>query len=286
MSLTTLHLQPPATARYAATLSWESFAGDAYQLTTIEKEIMLRVQPSGAELAVTFETYSPRLVAPADPEPLVELALRLAALYARVQVQAMRTGTIAGLLNHAEVLRDGNQLLAELRAATLEDDQVTHTLLDFAGRQLQTPTAVLASLQHDYLYQLLLPDFYDQPLGDNLSPRPRQFSNFFNKTPLWFSEHTLVLPAAAPGQLAVRRHGQPDVQKTDVSAVRAHLAEALRLASPGQATPATLPSPHFHYEATYVLEQTTGLPEQATLTVYVRAEQLFNKEYNLTLTQL
>ena len=282
-----LHLRPPATARYAATLSWEAYAGGDYQLTTIGKEVTLTVQPSGAGLAVEFTTSQPTLTQNHDPEPLQEMALRLAALYKRVRVQAAPTGELLALLNHEELLHTSRPLLADMRAATLADDQLTPALLNFAERQLHSADRVLSSLQQDYLYQALLPDFYSQPL-DNLAaqPRPRQFVNFFDKTPLWFAEQATVQPGAATGQLLVQLQGTLDRQKTDVAAVQAHLAAALQLAAPSGAAPAPLPAPHFHYEATYTLAVATGLPQQAALTVYVRAGQLFNKEYHLTLTQL
>lgn len=282
---TTLHLRPPATARYAATLSWEAYAGGDYQLTTIGREVTLTVQPSGAGLAVEFAAGPPTLTKNQDPEPLEEFALRLAALYKRVRVQVAPTGELLALLNHEELLQNSRPLLAELRAATLADDQVTPALLDFAERQLRSPDSILGSLQQDYLYQTLLPGFYNRPL-DNQTARPRQFVNFFDKTPLWFAEQATVLPDPATGQLRVRLHGALDRQQTNLAAVQAHLAAALQLAAPSGAAPEALPTPHFHYEATYTLAAATGLPQQAALTVYVRAGQLVNKEYNLTLTQL
>lgn len=281
---TLLHLRPPATARYAATTSWEAYAGGDYQLTTIEKEVTLTVQPSGAGLAVEFATGQPTLTKNQDPEPLEEMALRLAALYQRVRVQAGPTGELLALLNHDELLHTGRPLLAEMRAATLADDQVSAALLDFADRQLGSADSIRRSLQQDYLYQTLLPDFYNRPLSGPAAPS-RQFVNFFDKTTLWFAEQATVQPAPAPGQLLVQLQGTLDRQKTDVPAVEARLAAALQLAAPSGGFPETLPAPHFHYEAAYTLGA-TGLPQQATLTVYVRAGQLFNKEYNLTLTQL
>jgi hypothetical protein len=282
-----LHLRPPATARYAAALSWEAYASGDYQLATVEKEVTLTVQPGGAGLAVEFATSPPSFTKNRDPEPLEELALRLAALYRRVRVQAAPTGKLLALLNHEELLEAGRQQLEELRAATLASDEVTPTLLDFAERQLQRPSRIMGSLQHDYLYQTLLPDFYNQSLSGSAAPsRTKQFANFFDKTPLWFSEQATVQPGQLPDQLLVRLQGSLDRQKTDVAAVQAHVVAALQLASPAGAPPSDLPALHFHYEATYTLAVATGLPQQAALTVYVRAGQLFNKEYHLTLTQV
>lgn len=272
----------PAAARYAATLSWESYVNGDYQLITIEKEVALRVQPGGAGLAVAFETSLPTLVTPTDPEPL-------AALYARVLVQAAPTGEITALLNHPELVHTGTQVLLEMRAAAHEGDQITPALLSFAERQLQSPASVLASLQHDYLYQTLLPDFYLYPLGDVAAPpRQRWFTNFFDKVALCFSEQLEVLPSTTSEHLLLRLHGTLDTQQTNLTAVREAITKALQLALPPSETldATALPAPHFHYEATYTIEQNTGLPLRSELTLYARAGQVYNKQYSLSINRL
>jgi hypothetical protein len=133
----------PATTHYAAILNWESYVNGDYQLSTIKKEVVVRVQPSGIGLAVAFEMSPPTLAKPTDPEPLAALALRLAALYARVLVQVAPTGKVTALLDHAELLHTGKRLLLEMRDSVHEDDQITPVLLDFAERQLQSPASVL-----------------------------------------------------------------------------------------------------------------------------------------------
>ena len=279
----------PAAARYAATLSWESYVNGDYQLTTIEKEVALRVQPGGTGLAVAFETSPPTLVTPIDPEPLAALALRLAALYARVLVQAAPTGKITALLNHPELVHTGTQVLLEMRAAAHEDDQLTPALLSFAERQLQSPTSVLASLQHDYLYQTLLPNFYLYPLGDAAAlPRQRWFTNFFDKVALCFSEQVEVLPSATSQHLLLRLHGTLDTQQTNLTVVCEAITKALQLPQPpGETSNANvLPAPHFHYEATYTIELATGLPLCGELTLYARAGQVYNKQYALNINRL
>jgi hypothetical protein len=276
----------PAAASYAATLSWESYAYGDYQLSTITKEVAVRVQPGGTGLAVAFETSPPTLAKPADPEPLAALARRLAALYARVLVQVAPTGEVTALLNHAELLRAGNELLLKMRASIHEDDQLTPAMLSFAERQLQSPAAFLRSLRNDYLYQALVPDYYGQSLGELGGPmRARQFANFFDKTDLWFTEQVAWEPGPTPQQLTLRLTGTLDVQKTDVAGVHKLIANALSLVPPPAGAATVLPAPHFHYAATYVLEQSTGLPFEVALSVYARAGLVYNKEYTLTLTR-
>jgi hypothetical protein len=280
-----LHLPSrEVTAAYAATLEWELFAQGEYQVATIQKALRLRVQPNERGYALDFHLDSPSLPKPVDPEPLQELALRFSALYAWVAVQASPTGELMALRNH-EALRQAWAGLSQAGRATLaDDDELTRGLLAHLDAQVQSPGRLLESLHYDYLYQALLPGFYQQPLAGPAPVRPRQFAQFFAKTPLWFSEQLTVLPDAPAGQVRLRLGGALDAQLTDVAAVRGHMAQALGLATEARA--ATLPAPHFHYEATYTLALATGLPVGVALSVYARAGQLYNKEYTLTISRV
>lgn len=287
---TVLHLRPqPEAAVYEARITWEAYANGEYQRTTISKEITLRVAATAAGFAFAMHTSPPTLTKPEDLEPLENMALRLASLYEHVEVQAAPTGEVTGLLNYEALRQTWTQLAQSLRAATVAHEEVSEAILGFLDRQLQNPAQVLASLRHDYLYQVLLPGCYEQPLGEPTAlPQLRQFANFFDKTSLWFTETTTVQAAAEPGHFVLRRHGPLDAQRTDVAAVVRLIDQALCLASPPVGTaplPAILPAPHFHYEATYVLEAATGLLQRAALSLYARAGLLFNKEYTLTLTR-
>lgn len=283
----TLRLPLAATTLvYDAVLSWEAYANGDYQLTTIRKEVALRVQPTGASYSVEFRTGPPVFTKSEDPEPLEELAVRLSALYQRVLVQATPRGELIALLNHEALLHTWAQLAQDLRASTTDDDQLTSTLLKFMTEQLQSPAAFLRSLRHDYLYQTLVPDYFGQPLGGEGGPaNSRQFANFFDKIDLWFAEQVTWEPGPAPEQLTLRLQGTLDKQKTDVEAVHQQISKALGLVPPPAGAGAEVPPPHFHYAATYVLETNTGLPFEVALSVYTRAGLVYNKEYTLTLTR-
>ena len=279
----TLRLPPrEATADYAAILEWELFARGEYQLSTIGKAVSLHVQPQEqGGYAVDFRLGTPTLARPEDQEPLQELALRLAALYAWVAVHASTTGEVTALRNHEAIQLAWAQLSQQVQATMAEGDQVTSSILAHLGQQVQSPASFLQSLSYDYLYQALLPNLYHQPLaGPAAQMRSRQFASFFDNTTLWFSERTTLLPEAPAGQVRLRLEGALDTQKTDVAAVRGHIAQALGLA------PEALPAPHFHYEATYTFALATGLPTSVELSVYARAGQLYNKEYTLTISRL
>ncbi|HEX8330360.1 MAG TPA: hypothetical protein VF629_22710 [Hymenobacter sp.] len=275
----------PAVAHYTATSRWEAYAAGDFQATTVAKTLRLQVHSLAEGMSVTLESGPPSLRTSTDTEPLAELAQRLAALYARLELLLTPAGEVAALLNYDALRQAGEQLLTELRATTAPDDRVTATLLDFTERQLASPAALLHSLQFDYLYQTLLPGLCHQPFG---SPRPpRRFAGFFDKTPLWFAEQVTAEPVVGTESVGLRVHGPLDLQRTDSVTVQNHLANALQLAAaswPGQSPP--LPTPHFCYEAAYTMELATGLPEHAELTVYARAGQLLNKEYHLTLARI
>ena len=139
---------------------------------------------------------------------------------------------------------------------------------------------MLLSLQHGYLYAALVPAWFAQPLGGAAAPaRPRAFSQFFDKLPLVFAEQVAVRPAASGEPVTVACRGTVDAAQTDVAAIGRLMATAANL-------PADAPEvPHFHYEATHVLDAATGLPERVELTVYGRLAEHYNKQYTLTLTR-
>lgn len=283
-----LHLQPPAAAlAYAATLNWETYANGDYQRTTIRKDVSLLVQANQAGYVLDFQAKNSEITQQEELEPLQEMALHLAALYARVVVQAAPTGEVRALLNHEELRQVWARLAPEIQAATTADDAITGTILAFVDGQLQAPANVLRSLQLDYLYQTLAPDLYAQPLAGPRAPtRERRFAGFFDGVPLCFAEQVVVLPATPAAPLALRLHGPLDAQKTDLAAVKSAIAAALQLAPAAGPLPADVPEPHFCYEATYVLDVLTALPLRAELQVYARAGQLYNKEYTLIINRL
>ena len=87
--------------------------------------------------------------------------------------------------------------------------------------------------------------------------------------------------AGRPGEGTPHRtlvcRGTLDAAQTDVAAIGALMARAVGL--PADA-------PHFHYEATHVLDAATGLPERVDLKVYGRLAGHYNKQYTLTLTRV
>ena len=266
---------------YLATATWESYALGERQVATTTRTLQVELQALAHGQVLTIAA-TPPTHSTTTALPLVEIAQQLAALYARVELLLAPTGEVTALLNYETLRQAGEQLLAELQAATVPGDQLTATLLAFAGRQLASPEALLSSLQFDYLYQTLLAGLVAPSVAAEARPA-RQFAGFFDKTPLWFVEQATMVEEAT-GIRVLRLHGPLDAQRTDLAAVQAQQAKAAQLAAPGRA-PSLLPAPHFCYEATYSLEPATGLPQHADLTVYARAGQLLNKEYHLTLVR-
>lgn len=279
-----LVLRPPLEpVHYEAVICWESYAGsDTYQTSTLTKQVALRgkVLAEGRVL-LDFRTSPPVLTKPQDLESLETMALRLATLYAQVVVQAAPTGAFEALGNHAGLLQTWELLAHSLRASTTAEDRITPTLLDFLGQQLQDPAKVLLSLDHDYLYAALVPAWFAKPLGGAAAPaRTRAFSQFFDKLPLVFAEQVDVRPGEGTPHRTLVCRGTLDAAQTDVVAIGALIARAV-------GRPADAPqTPHFHYEATHVLDAATGLPERVDLKVYGRLAEHYNKQYTLTLTRV
>ncbi|WP_046244101.1 hypothetical protein [Hymenobacter terrenus] len=251
-------------------------------MSDITKRVTLGGRPAGdGSYVLDFGMGPPVLTKPEDLQSMETLALRLSASYEWVSLQAAPTGRLLAVVNHEHLLHTWEILAQSLRETSSPDDQITPTLLDFIGRQLQDPHNVLRSLRHDYLYQTLLGDFYDQRLGTAAdAARTRGFSQFFDDLPLWFSEQVEVVPIAADEPMTLALKGTLDSQQTDVAAIRELMMQAVGAA----ADPAL--APHFKYEATYVLDPDTGLPFRVELTVYGRLAELYNKEYTLTLQRI
>jgi hypothetical protein len=282
-------LRPPTVAvPYQVTITWENYAHGNYQVSTIEKEVTLQVQSQEMGYALDFHSGPPRLKKSGDLAPLDRLALRLAALYEHVAVQASATGELVALLNHRALLKTWDRLAQEIEAETPEEDVLTINILVAISKQLFRPADFVQALQYDYLYQHALPLRYYQP-AEAASPTLRQFANFFDKTPLWFAEQAAVAPGDNAAQLTLTLRGTLDAQKTDVAAVSRLIASELRQAVPPAGTPPlphALPAPHFSYQATYTLAIATGLPLAMELSVYARVGEFYNKEYTLTSTRL
>ena len=279
-----LALRPsPESIRYQAVATWESYARGIYQTSTITRYLTLggQVWPDGS-CALDFHFEPPTLTKPEELESLERMALRLAALYERVSVRAAPSGQLTELLNYDSIRGTWEQLAQSLRDTTTAEDQITPTLIRFLDQQLRDPANVLQSLRHDYLYATLVAHVYAQPLGAAAGPRTRTFSQFFKDLPLYFTERVEVQPAGtgAHDTLTLVCHGMVDAHQTDVAAIS-------RLMAPAGEPATGLPGePRFHYEATYMLEPRTGLPQSVELTVYGRLPDSYNKQYNLTITRL
>ena len=278
-------LRPPREpVRYQAVIWWETFANGDYQTSTISKQVALSGQLlAQGRVELHFHTSPPVIPNAHRLEFLEMMALRLAALYARVVVEAAPTGEFVALRNYADMVQTWETLAQSLRDSTTAEDRLTPTLIDFLSKQLQDPANVLHSLGHDYLYATLVPDFYAKPLGGAASPaRTRAFSQFFDKLPLYFTEQLEVLPAEGTETLTLVCRGTLDTQQTNVAAITALIAKAMGQAA--DAEPAVVP--YFHYEATHVLDRATGLPRQVELKVYGRLTERYNKQYSLTISRL
>ena len=276
----TLQLRPLAeTVHYAAVTCWELFANGEYHTSTVTKELALALRSStegGYE--VELRTSQPELRKPEDLQSLEAMALQLATLYEWLVIEVAATGQFQAIRNYDAVRQTWATLAQALQQATVAEDQITPTLLQFMEQQLQDPANFLSSLRHDYLYQTLVFDRYDQPLSSRRGYR--QFASFFDKLPLWFTEEVRVEPQENSAFATLQLRGTIAPEKTDVAAIARLMAQAVGPAAPPAAVP------HFHYAATYVLDRQSGLPVTVNLTVYGRLAELYNKQYTLTLNRL
>lgn len=272
----------PVSATYQAAATWEEYKQGDYQTATITKQVALVVRPRAGHYEVEIRVNQLALQKN-DPEPLEELAVRLAALYEWIVVDVGPAGQPQALLNHEAMQQRWEALKTDLRQTSGEDDQITNYLITNIDQQLQDPVNLLNSLQFDYLYSTLF-----HLLNKSASDSERSFPQFFENYGLWFSERLTWFPTEALNLATVIMRGTLDEQQTDVSAIGQWIATALDavLSQPPNVPAASTSAPHFGYQATYVVEQTTGMPTRIELTVYARLGELYNKEYTLLFTRL
>lgn len=286
-----LRLQPQAEAAgYDAAATWEEYANGVHNTATVAKQISLDVRQVGGHYEIDFQTQAPAIAKKDDLQPLEQVALRLAALYEWVVVKTSATGQFLDVLNHAQMLRTWEVLQADLRAATTDDDAVTQVVVEQIGKQLEDKANVLRSLQHDYLYETLVKNMYNQAFAlGRVYSQARKFSQFFAGTDLWFAEQLEVEKPRDDAELVLVFRGKIDAEQTDVASIGRAIAAVLDANPPpaGQvpvaAAPETVPAPHFGYEARYEVEKATGLPAAVELTVYARLLDVYNKQYTLIL---
>ena len=154
----------PETICYEAVIGWETYVNGEYHTSTITKQVALRLQalPEGG-FDLDLRTSPPVLAKPEDRQSLESVALQLAALYEWLVIQVAPSGQFLAVSNHDAVCRTWEALARTLQEAAAAGDRITPTLLQFIGQQLQDPSKFLFSLRHDYLYQTLVFDHYDQP---------------------------------------------------------------------------------------------------------------------------
>ena len=279
-SATDFQLVSSAPVAYTATLRWKEYRAPTHHATTITRHLTLHAAPGATAGEGVLELRTSGLQMrkqenrrAVDPEPVEAWAQRLAALYAWVQVRTAATGEWLEVRNHAHIAQAWAALRPELLAGSPPAEPLLARLLAAVDRQVADPQAVLHSLRYDYLYQVLAGGWPAPPPGDAWSAgQPRRFAAFLPGTDLHFSEQVRAQPAA-PGcrELAVR--GTLDPTRTDLAA------------QPLPAGPAGHP-PHAHYEARVSLDAATAWPAHVALTVYVRVEHVYNKQYTLTLARV
>ncbi|HEX8326842.1 MAG TPA: hypothetical protein VF629_04830 [Hymenobacter sp.] len=269
----------PANAAFRAAATWEEYKLGEYHTTTITKEIALVARLRGHHHEVELRVTPPFLQKD-GPEPLEELALRLAVLYEWV-VEVGPLGQPLALLNAEAVQHRWEELKTDLRRISSPDDEITSYLIIYLDQQVRAPSNLLNSLQFDYLYLTLFTLLKTPPIDDAGRTFPRFFENFA----LSFSEQLTHTSTEAPSLTTLVVRGTLDSQRTDVPAITQHIASALAAVRPSAPVDAALAA-HFGYQATYVLTEATGLPERVEMTVYARLAEQYNKEYTLLLTRL
>lgn len=224
----TLQLRPSAAAEYRAVQKWKTFLAGKQQLLTVTKQLGLGIRAWGDRYELHFATTAPQLIRQDDLQPLEQLALRLAALYESVVVEASPTGQFLAVLNHEQLLSTWQTLRSGLLATTTDDDALTVFLVEFLDRQLPDPANVLQSLRQDYVYQTLVHDIYAQPLMAGCAEgRIREFPRFFPQQSLHFFEHCTEIERTVAGRVQLSFRGVLDVARTDVAGIGQVMAAAL-----------------------------------------------------------
>ncbi|RZK95886.1 MAG: hypothetical protein EOO62_29720 [Hymenobacter sp.] len=274
---------PPV--RYELTTRWEEFANEEHRQTLLTKQVQVRLRPLARGRALWLHTTAPQLSRKDTVQLLEQLALQAAALYEHIIVELTPDGQLVRLLNYPELCQAWATLKAALLAEAAAEDQLTRKLVELLEKQVTQEEKVLYSLRHDYMYQALAQAVsLAHGVARSAEGVSREFSEFFPHSSLWFAEANATV---AVEQLNVRfaLRGVLDQAKTDVPAIQQLMRAALGLPA-AAAGDAAGPAPHFGYEATYAVEQATGVLTELTLTVYARLAQLYNKQYTLTVHRL
>lgn len=277
---------PPGSLRYALVSFWEERCLGVVTRTTIDKTITMHWElVPGAPAIFTYETVPPVLQKP-SLTALEKVLLLLATLYQRLEADATPAGQLLGLRNHAEILQTWAAVQEELVRRSGGEDEVTQSLLQSVGAQLQRPEAILSSLRHDYAFAYLLPDLYQQRFESGFTyEQALEFPLFFTDTSLWFGEQLTVGTPAAPGRATLCASGLLNARRTDLMAIARQVATAFVTASlPAHPVdPATIQAT---YTATFDLDLVTGWPIAVEASVVCRAGDTYSKEYFLRFEQL
>jgi len=284
-----LALRPlPDETPYVVRTGWaETVAGYASR-NWVEKTVRLRVAQAGDNaLRLRLRLQDVRLVK-RHQSAFDDLAELLAGLYADLVLDASPTGELRGLANHEEIRRTWQRLRQELARRYPVPSEVVAALVAGIDQQLAQPSSLAPSLPLDYLYAALPGCFYQQPFETNSRyARPRAFPEFFDGLALHFTETLrlapleVLTPAAEPPAPVLHLTGTLDGTATDVGAVAARIQATL-----GTAHAVRPEDLRLTYEATHRFAKNTGWPTAVALTVRCAYQDMYDKEYHLTLHQL
>ncbi|WP_046245618.1 hypothetical protein [Hymenobacter terrenus] len=273
----------PTTAEIAYTIrsEWAEFVVGDRRLTSLEKTVGLHLTQAETKWQLRLRT-SASVLHKADRTSFDEIGLRLADLYADLELALAPTGKLVGLVNHAAIRARWAGLRQELASRYPEPSALVDALVAGVDRQLAHPAGLESSLAYDYLYAALPGSFYAQLFADNCQyTRARTFPQFFDGLALHFIETLRLADAGPSGQVVLRLRGTLDAAATDVAAVAEYLRATL-----GQSAAIAPADVLFSYEATHSFAPGTGLPAEVHLTVRCAYRELYCKEYHLTFTPI
>ncbi len=281
-----LALRPgPEETRYVVRMARAEMVAGHAQRARVQKTVGLRVAHHGAGLRLTLRTQHPHLQK-STLYPFDEVLLVVAELYADLVFDADPTGRLRQLVNHEEVGQQWQRLRQELahRYAAMPDDMLAR-MVARVDQQLAQPAGLWPSLRPDYLYAALPGDFYQQLFETNSRyTQAKVFPQFLGLLDLHFVETLRLAPpeSRAPGELptqaVLQLTGALDPTATDVPGVAAAIQAAL-----GRTAPVVPEEVQFAYEATHCFDRSTGRPVAVKLTVSCTYQNLYHREYYLTI---
>lgn len=276
----------PQPVHYEVTVRWEERRHGTVTRTIIQKYLTLDSSVRGSHLLVAWTTAPPVLRKP-DLLAMEEIAVVLAGIYQKLVIETSAAGVFRGLANHAELEAAWAGIEQELVTRYGEADELTTALRRAVGAQVRDAQALLSSLQHDYLYRLLVANLYQQRFESGLGyAQPRSFPHFLADTAVHFHERLELGVPTGPGRATVLVSGRLDEQRTDRGAVAGQVAAALATVGPAP-TPAPDPAALvFAYRARYDLDVATGWPVAVAATISCQSPAGYAKEYDLTVQQL